>query len=178
MRRQFISALVLAGLMSSANSAWAQYKSFTFGFDLGYINLDPETDVRDHNVAVGAFGGYKIEDNWWLYSRADISLSKHTNPSLNNTVVLLHIEPVSVRYYLFTDRYRPWIGLSSVFNHFANRTDGKLPTWWGPAISAGFDFKLSRDLFLGLEAQEYYLINFDGPDAFGFRGGVQLIFFM
>jgi len=178
MWRHIFPALVFVVFFASAPSASAQYKSYTFGFDIGYLNVDANTGIRADNVAVGAFGGYKIEDNWWLYSRADVSLSKHINPSLINTVVILHVEPVAVRYYLFTDRYRPWISVSSVFNHFANRQDNGLPTWWGPAASAGFDFKLSRDLFLGIEAQQYYMINFDGPDAWGFRAGTQLIFFM
>jgi len=178
MRRQFITAFVLAGLLSPAGSALAQYKSYTFGFDLGYVNVEPTTQVRAHNWVFGAFGGYKIEDHWWIYSRANVSFTKHTNPSLSNTVVLLYAEPIAVRYYVFTDRYRPWVGISSVFNHFANRQDGGLPTWWGPAVSAGFDFKLRRDLFLGLEGNSAYLINFDGPDALTFRGGLQLIFFL
>ena len=176
-QKSLLIALVAAGGLLAADEAEAQYRNYTFGFEGGYMFLGENTELDAHNISLGMFGGYKASDHWWFYSKASLSFPGQQN-NLPNTVILLHIVPISVRYYFYTDAFRPWVGLTNAFQQYFNTNAISQTTWWGPGVHAGVDFKLQRDLFLGFEGDAHYLINFEGPNTPVFSGFANLTFFL
>jgi hypothetical protein len=173
-----VPGLMLAAALAllPAERAEAQYRSYTFGFETGYMALTEGTELRPHNFAVGLFGGYKLSDNWWFSGRALVSFPGQLDLA-PNTVVLLHLVPVSVQYYFLTDAFRPYVGLSNSFQFLVNNNTST-SVFWGPGVQAGMEFKLRRDLFLGLKADGYMMLVFEGPPAAVITTTAQLIFFL
>jgi hypothetical protein len=181
-RLLFVLSLALAASVTAnlalEGEAQAQYRSFTFGFEGGYMNLAGDTALKAHNPALGLFGGYKADDHWWFYSKALVAFPGQLD-NAPNTVILLHLVPASARYYFATDRIRPWAGITTAFQSYFNVGPGvPQDIWWGPGVNAGVDVKLRRDLYLGLAADAFYMFNFDGPDAEIFTISSVLTFFL
>ncbi|MBI4821951.1 MAG: outer membrane beta-barrel protein [Deltaproteobacteria bacterium] len=169
----FVVGLITTGITAPA---YAQYRSFTFGAEVGYIGMTSGTELKPHNFAFGMLGGYKSSDHWWFTARAMASFPGQLD-NAPNTVVVLQIEPISVRYYFETDSLRPWFGLSNAFQLLFNHTTHN-DAMWGPGVAGGLEIKLKRDLFLGFEADFYHLLIFEGPDAQLVQANAQLIFFL
>lgn len=177
-----ISGLVLATAVAvlpalvPAGRAEAQYRSYTFGIEAGYVALTAGTRVLPHNFGIGMFGGYKLTDNWWFSGRAMVSFPGE--PTSPNTVVLLHLVPISVQYYFLTDAFRPYVGLTNSFQVLVNTVSDR-PLMWGPGVTAGFEYKLRRDLFLGIKADSFMMLVFDEPDpAAVITATAQIVFFL
>lgn len=181
-----IATLVAAaGVLLPAAPADAQYRNFTWGFEAGYFLFAPPetTGVDPHTFNLGFFAGAKLSDNWWYYGRATLGFTGEHVPGFDNTVVLLHIVPASARYYFLTDHLRPWLGITNSFQLLINKTDQDNRDqaeliFWGPGIGAGIEIKLQRDLFLGFEADGFYMINFTGPNGWVGTLNAQIIFFI
>lgn len=151
-------ALAAAFALIPAEDAEAQYRSYTFGFETGYLALGEGTELKTHNFALGLFGGYKLTDHWWFSGRALLSFPGQLDNS-PNTVVLIHAVPISVQYYFLTDAFRPYVGLTNSFQILAN-ADTDSSVFWGPGATAGLEFKLMRDVFLGFKTDAFLMINF------------------
>ncbi|MBI2377471.1 MAG: hypothetical protein HYV07_25950 [Deltaproteobacteria bacterium] len=173
---RIVALAVVLATSAASRSALAQYRSFTFGAEAGYIGMTSGTELKPHNAAFGMFGGFKQSDHWWFTARAMASFPGQLD-NAPNTVVLLQIEPISVRYYLETDDLRPYVGLTNSFLLLFNHTTHN-DAMWGPGISGGLEIKLKRDLFLGFEVDVYHMLVFEGPDAQLIQGNGQLIFFL
>jgi len=169
-------ALVTICTVAPAKEAQAQYRSYTFGFETGYMLLTEGTELRPHNLAFGLFGGYKLTDNWWFSGRALLSFPGQLDRA-PNTVVMLHIVPISVQYYFATDALRPYVGLTNSFQLLFNANTSQ-SAYWGPGVEAGLEIKLRRDLFLGIKADSFIMLVFEGPAAAIVSVTTQLIFFL
>lgn len=169
-------SLTLVGLGFSA-PAEAQYKSYNFGFEGGYLAMTEGIGLKPHNFDLGIFGGWKASDRWWFNAKAALSFPGQLN-NAPHTVIVLQLAPIMVKHYFMTDAFRPFVGLTNAF-FFTINGDASVPTAvWGPGANAGMEFKLARDLFLGFEGTAYYTFNFDGDDAAVFTVNTQLIFFL
>ncbi len=170
------ATLLAAGLLAFPEAAQAQYRNFTFGFEGGYMALTAGTELRPHNFGIGLFGGYKLSDHWWLSGRALLSFPGQLDRQ-PNTVVLLHVVPLSVQYYFATDAVRPFVGLTNSFQFLFNNDTSK-SAFWGPGVEAGIEFKLRRDLYLGVKSDGFMMLVFEGPPAAVISVTTQLIFFL
>lgn len=169
--------LGLGPLGFGPRSAAAQYKNAQVGFDVGYSFMEEKSGLDAHAVLVALRGAYKASDNWWFSARAGVSFRGERGDRSDNTVVLLHLQPVDARYYFLTDRLRPFVGVTNAFTFLANET---LP-WnvgWSPGVNAGLEIRLRRDLYLGFEVDAYYNLVFEGPDHAAVTGTTQLLFFL
>ncbi len=169
------AAFALLPALVPAQAAEAQYRSYTFGFETGYVGLGEGTELKTHNFAFGLFGGYKLTDQWWFSGRAMLSFPGQLDGA-PNTVVLIHAVPISVQYYFLTDSFRPYVGLTNSFQILANANTSS-SVFWGPGAQAGLEFKLARDIFLGFKADAFMMITFDQPTPI-VTASSQLIFFL
>lgn len=158
-----------------AGVAHAQYKNLQFGFEGGYQFIEDDLLVDEHGPILGLRAGYKASDHWWFTARALVSFRGDLSPA-DNTVVLFHLTPVDVRYYFETDYFRPFVGGSTAF-HFLFNTDVPSTVQWGFGPVLGAEFKLKRDLFLGIQADGLYMLAFDGQNVPVFHATTQLLFF-
>ena len=147
--------------------AHAQYKNNQFGFEGGYMYIGDATGLDPHSFLIGMRAAYKVSDHWWFSARAGLSF-RGDDPIVggnrSNTVVLFHLVPVEARYYFLTDFTRPFVGVSNSFQFLTNQQiDASV--FWGPGVTAGIEFRLRRDLFIGFQADAYYMIAFGVDDA-------------
>lgn len=163
-------------LMLASATAEAQYKNAQFGFEAGYFFFGRDTQLTTHNYGLGLRGAYKSTDRWWFTARGMVSFPGDDG-GRDNTVVLFHLVPIDVRYYFKTDAFRPFVGLTHSFQFLLN-TELESEVFWGPGVSAGMEFRLKRDLFLGFQADGFYMLVFEGPDAPMATFTTQLIFFL
>ena len=176
--RRLLLPMIVGAVLTTSSTAEAQYRNFTFGFEGGYAFFDDATALKSNNFALGMFGGFKLSDHWWINSKALLSFPGQLDQA-PNTVIGLQVAPASVRYYLSTDAFRPYGGLTNTFLFLSNTSENFPQTvWWGPGIDVGLEFKLRRDLFLGLSADAYYMFNFEGPAAPVINATAQVIFFL
>ncbi|MEQ8274931.1 MAG: hypothetical protein RMA76_20690 [Deltaproteobacteria bacterium] len=171
----FVFALGLATCLNSG-SAEAQYKNGQIGFEGGYMFLGEKSELDSHGFLLGLRAAYKASDHWWFTARGAVSFRGEQGNS-NRTVVLLHLVPVDARYYFKTDRFRPFLGVTNSFNLLFNQTIDS-SVFWGPGITGGAEIRLSRDIYLGLEADAFWMFVFEGDDAPLFTTTAQLIFFL
>lgn len=170
MRRICLSGLLaIFAWVAFIGPAQAQYKNNQFGFEGGYMFIDDGTGLDAHGALIGLRAAYKMTDHWWLSARAGLSFRGDVNPQLggsnrDNTVVLFHVVPVEARYYFLTDFTRPFVGVTNSFQFLTNQ-ETNTSVLWGPGVSAGIEFRLRRDLFLGFQVDAYYMIALDVDDA-------------
>lgn len=168
--------LLLSALFALPRAAEAQYKNGQFGFEGGYFFIGEDSGLTSHNFAIGLRGAYKNTDQWWFSARAMVSFPGDIGGQ-DNTVVLLHLVPVDVRYYFQTDSFRPFVGVTNSFQFLFNQ-EIESDVFWGPGVTAGFELRLRRDIFLGLQLDAYWMFVFQGPDAPLISVTPQLIFFL
>ena len=176
-----VTAFAAAAFLTPT-AAHAQYKNNQFGFEGGYMFIGDGTGLNSHGFLVGLRAAYKASDHWWFSARAGLSFRGDENPELGgslkaNTVVLFHLVPVEARYYFLTDSTRPFVGISNSFQFLTNQ-EIDANVFWGPGVTAGIEFKLRRDLFLGFQADGYYMLVFGQDDAPLATFTTQLNFFL
>lgn len=169
-------AALAAVWWGSPQEAEAQYKSQQFGFEGGYSFIDESLGLDEHAPIVGLRAGYKATDHWWFTARAMVSFRGDVFPQ-DQTVILFHLTPVDVRYYFETDAWRPYIGGQTTFQFLAN-TNVPSTIQWGVGPVLGMEFKLRRDLFLGVQVDGLYMIAFDADPIPALHATTQLIFFL
>lgn len=175
--KRWLLALVLIGIgLGFAPPASAQYKNAQFGFEGGYFLIGRDSQLTLHNFMVGLRGGYKSTDRWWFTARAGLSFPGDDGAA-NNTVVLLHLVPVDVRYYFQTDSFRPFVGVTNSFQLLFNQ-EIESAAFWGPGVTTGMEIRLRRDLFLGVQLDAYWMFVFEGEDAPLITATTQLLFFL
>jgi hypothetical protein len=162
--------------LAAGSRAEAQYKSGQFGFEGGYFFLGSRSLLNQHNFSFGLRGGYKASDHWWFMGRAQLSFPPEQVPP-NSTVVLLHLVPIEARYYFQTDAWRPFVGITNSFQLLFNQ-DINHTAVWGPGGTAGMEFRLRRDLYLGFELDAFWMLVFEGDDFPLVTATTQLIFFL
>jgi outer membrane protein W len=167
----FVSMCALWGARAEA-----QYKNGQFGFEAGYFFIGKDSQLTTHNFSVGMRGGFKLTDNVWFTGRAALSFPGDAGAA-KNTVVLLHLVPVDVRYYFKTDSFRPFLGVTNSFQILANQ-EIESSAFWGPGVTGGMELRLRRDLFLGFQADAYWMFVFEGEDAPLVTVTTQLLFFL
>ena len=151
----------------------AQYKNNVFGIEAGHIYAQSDILKTPHAPVIAIRGGHKISDKFWITSR--VGLAPNQNAADNNTLVLIHLVPIEIRHYFKTDSFRPFVGLASVFNLTANK--GISSVFWGAGPSIGAEFKLKRDIFLGLQADGSWMFS-ESESSASVRSTLQLIFFL
>ncbi len=172
-----MTVLIYIGSCNLGTSqGYAQYQSQQFGIEAGYQFIEDDLGLISHGANFGARGGFKISDHWWLTARSLISFRGDVTPK-NRTNIVLHLTPIDARYYIWTDSLRPFLGVASCF-HLVFNTSLSSVTQWGPGLLGGIEFKIRRDLFLGIQVDGNYLISFNGEDTEAFQTTTQLIFFM
>ncbi len=167
--------LTLASLCFVPRDARAQYKNAQLGFEVGYGFYAPDLLLDEHHLEVGLRGAFKAEDHFWFSARG--LLSFRGEPISERTVVVLHLTPVAVRYYVLTDTFRPFVGVTNAFQFLFNSALGTR-VFWGPGAEVGAEFKLSRDIFLGIQADALYMFVFQGKDDPMLTVTAQLNFFL
>lgn len=149
---------IVATLALAAQSApaFAQYRSHQFGFEAGYLfyGTDASVPVEDHGPLVGLRAGWKLTDQFWLTSRAGFAWRDQV-VDVDQTIFILHLVPIAARYYVLTDRFRPFVGVTNSFQFFANGGAGNV--FWGPGGSAGLEVRLRRDMFLGFQLDVFHM---------------------
>lgn len=178
---KWAAAAVLAlGLFLVGDRAEAQYKNGQIGFEGGYFfltNTGSEGFLDPHGFLLALRGGYKGTDHWWFTARAGVSFRGEEDPLSNRTVVMFNLMPVDARYYFLTDNFRPFVGVGSTFNFLFNQSI-ETSVIWGPQATAGLEFRLRRDMFLGFQADAGWNFVFEGSDAPFVTLTSQLIFFL
>lgn len=170
------SVLLGLAVLASPSRAEAQYKNNQIGFEAGYLYIGDDLGLKPSGVLAGLRGAYKASDHWWFTARAGLSFRGEVAYP-DQTTVILHVMPIDARYYIQTDRVRPFIGVSNAFTKvFNSHIDGTLG--WGPGATAGVEIFLSRDIFLGLQAEGFWTFVFEGPDVPQALFSVQLNFFL
>lgn len=175
-----LAAFVLAfGLFTTvgAGDAEAQYKNGQIGFEGGYMFLGEDTGLDSHGFLLGLRAAYKASDHWWFTAKGGVSFRGEQGRS-QRTVVLLHVVPVDARYYFLTDKVRPYLGVTNSFQFLFNTGVVQSSVFWGPGVTGGVEFRVARDIFIGLEADAYWMFVFEGPDAPLITTSAQLIFFL
>jgi hypothetical protein len=168
-----LAAVVLAFALLSAPRALAQYKNGQFGFETGaYV---PTGNSLDPWAYFGLRGGYKLSDHWWFMARAAVSFPR-SQLAPNPTVVALHVVPAEVRYYFATDSVRPFAGITNSFQFYFNTNTGS-DAVWGPGVSLGVEFRVRRDVFIGIEGDAFTMFVFGGSPFIVSTGTAQLLFF-
>lgn len=162
-------------ILLSVQPAEAQYKNNQFGFEGSYMFVGGKLGLKSHGALFALRGAYKGSDHWWFSSRLGVSFRGEL--AGDRTAVLLHVMPIDVRYYLQTDRIRPFVGVSNAFTQVFN-TDIKSTLSWGPGLNSGIEFFLRRDLFLGIQAEAFWMFVFQGEDTPQFLLSAQLNFFL
>lgn len=173
-----LAYLLLFGLAVWARPqvAEAQYKNNQIGVETSYYYIAEDLGLKSNGVLVALRGAYKASDHWWFTARAGLSFRGEV-ANTDQTAVVLHIMPIDARYYIQTDRVRPFIGVSNAFTQIYNTNiDGTLG--WGPGATAGVEIFLARDIFLGLQAEGFWMFIFEGPDVPQALFSVQLNFFL
>lgn len=160
MRLALSFGLVLAILAGPSAPAWAQYRGHQFGFEAGYLGfgnsaVERPADVENHGPMVGVRTGWKLTDRFWLTNRAALSFRDQLPTRFDQTIYILQVVPVAARYYFMTDRFRPFMGVTNAFHFFLNGSAGNV--FWGPGGSAGFETRLRRDVFLGLQVDVLHM---------------------
>jgi hypothetical protein len=171
-----VSFAVALGAVAVSETAEAQYKGNQFGVEAGYFFLGEDAFINQHNPGFGLRGAFKTSDHWWLTARGLVSFA---GDQLDNsrTVFLLYIEPIAGRYYFETDAVRPFVGISNQFIFLFNRSVGG-SVMWGPGGQAGIEFRIARDLFLGFQADAYYMVAFEGNNIPTITVNSQIIWFL
>jgi len=159
MVRLGFSCFAFIAVVVASSTAAAQYKNSQFGFEAGYLaygnsNNDEVAAVESHGPLVGVRTGWKLSDHFWLTNRAAFAWRDQIE-RVDRTIFILHLVPVAVRYYFLTDRFRPFLGATQSFQFFMNGDAGT--TFWGPGASAGFEVRLRRDVFLGVQADVFHM---------------------
>jgi hypothetical protein len=172
----WLLALALAFAALAPREAAAQYKSGQIGLEGGYMFLGEDTGLDSHGFLLALRGGYKASDHWWFSARAGVSFRGEQGFS-NRTAVLFHLVPVDARYYFKTDAFRPFVGITNSFQLLANQSI-QSSVFWGPGAVAGAEFRLARDMFLGVQLDASWMFVFEGPDAPLVTATSQLIFFL
>lgn len=167
------TVLLLSAFGTEAN---AQYKSAQLGFEGGYGFYGEDLLVDSHSFMVGLRGAFKATDHWWFSARGLLSFRGEQDIS-QRTVVLLNLTPVAARYYFFTDSFRPFLGITNAFQFFFNTADGTRIAW-GVGAEGGLEFKIVRDVFIGLQADALYVFAFERPDDPVVTVTAQLNFFL
>ena len=165
MNRSLALLTISLALLAAPEVAEAQYKNGQFGFEGGYNFMQGDVGLDEHSFLVGMRGAYKSSDHWWFTARALLSFRGEQSLS-QKTAVLFHLVPVAARYYFLTDSFRPFVGISNSFQFLFNKTVDQT-VLWGPGATVGAEFKLKRDLFLGVQADAYWMFVFEGPVAPG-----------
>ena len=171
-----ITTICLGFAVLSPSVAKAQYKSQSVGIEAGYQYIEDDFGLLQHGSIFGLRAGYKSSDHWWFTARALLSFRGDQLPG-DRTNVLLHLTPVDVRYYLWTDSIRPYLGGATAFHFLLNSA---LPSTvqWGFGPVGGIEFKIRRDVFLGFQVDGLYMIAFEGEDVEVLNANMQLIFFL
>ncbi len=175
-RRWWLALLIVVAGTAFSGESWAQYRGNQFGFEAGYSFLGKKAGLDSHGFLVGLRGAFKTTDHWWFSGRALVSFRGEQDFS-NNTVVLLHVVPVDARYYLQTDYFRPFVGVTNSFQFLFNQTIDT-NVLWGPGVTGGLEIRLKRDTFLAFQLDAYWMFVFEGPDAPLLTATSQLIFFL
>ena len=170
-----LAALIAVGSLGIP-SAEAQYRNQQVGFEAGYQFIEDDFGLVEHGTIFGFRAGYKASDHWWFTARALVSFRGDALPG-DRTNILFHLTPIDARYYFLTDSIRPYVGGATAFHFLLNSA---LPSTvqWGFGPVGGIEFKLRRDLFLGVQVDGLYLIAFEGEDTEVFNSSLQLIFFL
>lgn len=171
-----LGSLAILGTAVFAAPAEAQYTNQQFGLELGYQFIEDDSGLTQHAPTFGLRAGYKASDHWWFTSRAMLAFRDDVLPA-DRTVVLFHLTPVDVRYYFLTDSFRPFLGGGTTF-HFLANTELPSTVQWGVGPVGGLEFKLRRNLFLGIQADAMYFMAFDGENYEAVNATGQLIFFL
>ena len=159
MVRAALMLVAFAIAFGSSSSASAQYKNAQFGFEAGYLGYGTTNNraaaaVENHGPMVGVRTAWKLTDHFWLTNRAAFAWRDQIE-LVDRTIFILHLVPVAARYYFMTDRFRPFVGVTQSFQFFMNGQAGHV--FWGPGGSAGFEVRLRKDVFLGLQADVFHM---------------------
>jgi hypothetical protein len=174
--RLLLPLVLTLAFCSVPRLAEAQYKDGQLGFEVGYGFYAPDLLLDEHNMMIGLRGAFKAEDHWWFSARGLLSFRGEQNIS-ERTVVILHLVPVAARYYILTDSFRPFVGITNSFQFYFNSSRGT-PVYWGPGAEVGVEIKLWRDVFLAFQADVYYMFGFESLDDPMFTLTAQLNFFL
>lgn len=172
-----LAFVLVAAFFVNVGEAEAQYKNGQIGFEGGYMFLGENTGLDSHGFLLGLRAAYKGTDHWWFATRGAVSFRGERGFS-ERTVVLFHLMPVEARYYFTTDKVRPFAGITSSFQLLFNQSEGQPSVFWGPGMTAGIEVKVARDIFVGVQADAYWMFVFEGPDAPLISATTQLIFFL
>ncbi len=177
MRALLLPLALLAALVFCPRDAAAQYKNGQIGFEGGYMFLGEDAGLDSHGFLVALRAAYKASDHWWFSARAGVSFRGEAATNSERTVVLFHLVPIDARYYFQTDAFRPFVGVTNSFQILANQTIAS-GVFWGPGATAGMEFRLRRDMFLGVQVDASWMFVFEGRDAPLITTTTQLLFFL
>jgi len=169
-------ALVI--MLGAANEALAQYKSAHIAFEFGY-QYTSERLVSLENSApfMGVRVGWKLTDRWWMTSRIGFGWRKLDARIANLTTFMLQLNPLDVRYYFLTNRFRPYLGATTALQAFVNGpANTEAPANWGPGAVGGFEARLSPDVFLGLQAEFVHMATEPQYATFGVNTQMSVYF--
>jgi hypothetical protein len=210
--------------------AHAQYKNTSFGFDVGAwlitkpSLLDDDGNIRSvNNRPIRLANGLRIggevdtklsEDHWWFAARANLGLLRY-NGSENGSVteqfdaaandqlgtILGAQAQLGVKYVIFTDRIRPYIGSYLSYMHLFSFTSASGDTCanglygicdgantfgneflprtnvFGFHIEPGIEFIFTRDIAFKLSADMQRWIVFNADDNSSITIALGFVFF-
>jgi len=148
-------AFVVTAMLAGASEAEAQYKNTQLGYEAGYRQLS-RPFLSPSAPFIGARVGYRLTDHLWLSSRVGFDFRDQVaiEPL---TVFILHLTPADARWYFMTDRFRPFLGLTTAFQFILNGPLNSVN--WGPGAIGGFEARIFPDVFLGIQVEYEHMVS-------------------
>lgn len=151
--RAFVAVAFGVGVLAFARPAQAQFQNHSIGFELGYIHLAPTTGFKDALLPPA----FAVDATLYIENGFDVGLRfgfAIQHDSLDDSVVLLY-PAAMMRWFIWQDYFRPYIGANLEFVHAFDsdaNTLGQVASdnYVGIGPTVGFDYFVTEDWSIGL----------------------------
>lgn len=162
--RAFVLGAIVVGFLGWARPAHAQFQNHSIGLGLGYLYLQP--DMRFQAAALPP--AISLDATVYMESGFDVGLrfafAIQKDPTDTQTVLLY--PAAMMRYFLWQDYFRPYVGVNLEFVHAfdsGNVDAGIVPSdnYVGLAPTLGFEYFFADDWSVGLNGEfaGYFALN-------------------
>jgi outer membrane protein len=165
MKRSVVMAATVLGVVAAAPAA-AEQGEFTARLRALYMQVDADTSP-DLNVGVEDRWIPEVDFGYWITDNVALELvltypQKH-DVSLNGNAIgsVKHLPPTLMLQYHFLPKgaFQPYVGVGLNYTRFSDvdLADGAIKMEkdsWGLALQAGFDYRLSKSLYVNFDAKK------------------------
>ena len=163
--RIFAMAAVALGILAVAQPAHAQFQNHSIGFRVGYIHLQPDMGFEDAALPPA----FALDATLYIEAGLDLGLRfgfAIQRDKIQDSQTVLLYPAFELRYYLWQDYFRPFVGANLEFVHAFDSGGVDLGTvasdnYVGLAPTLGFDYFFNEEWSVGLtgEFAGYFALN-------------------